>query len=152
MPLTIPARPIFDHPYSPFARHQAHTTAEERVRAILAPVRAEREPSLPTSREALLARVGELHAERHFVKAHVPAYVGPRAGLLVSATVATVAGAVHGATGSAWVPLAMGVSAGVEGLYSNDPDHRASANIAATTIAAIGIYRATRAAAEELRT
>lgn len=152
MHLPIPPRAIFDHPYSPFARRQVHKTGEERVRAMLARVRAEPEPSLPASRDALLARTVELRDQRHLVHAHMPAIVGSRGGLVVSAAVATLAGAAHGATGSAWAPLAMGLAAGAGGLYADDPDHRAAASIAATTIAAVGIYHATRAAVEELRT
>jgi hypothetical protein len=119
---------------------------------MLARVRAEPEFILPASRDSLLARTAELRDQRRFIHTHVPAIIGSRGGMLVSATVATLAGAAHGATGSAWAPLAMGLGAGVAGLYADDPDHRAAANIAATTIAAIGIYRATRAAAEELGT
>jgi hypothetical protein len=152
MQLPIPPRAIFDHPYSPFARRQLHKAGDEHVRAMLANVRAEPEPILPASRDSLLVRAAELRDQRHFIRTHQPAIIGSRGGMVVSAFVATLAGAAHGATGSAWAPLAMGLAAGAGGLYADDADHRAAANIAATTIAAIGIYRVTRAAVEELRT
>jgi len=152
MQLPVRVSTVFDHPYSPVARYRALEIGEERMRAALATWRDKPAPDIESqSKPALVQIASDARADLTNIAAHVPARIGPVAGLAIGVTAAGIAGAAHGATGSAWLSAAMGIGACVATLYVDDPDRQAAARAVATSLTAVGLYHAVRAAAGELR-